>query len=79
MYRVEVSLELTGVNARLIVSPASLSMSHPPTPQPSPWPALTNLPPLAMFQAVWRRLCEALLSSASLAGQKHPPLLPRLI
>jgi len=31
--------------------------------------------PLAKFQLVWRRLCEALLSSSSLAGQKHLSLL----
>ena len=40
------------------------------------WPALITLPPLAKFQLVWRRLCEALLSS-SLARQKHPFLLSR--
>ena len=33
---------------------------------------------LAKFLLVWRRLCEALLSSSSLAGQKHPYLLSRL-
>ena len=63
----------------LVVSPPSLSSSHPPTPTPSRWPALTTLPPLAKFQLVWRRLCEALLSSSSLAGQKHPSLLSRLV
>ena len=50
LYRVEVSLELNGENARLLVSPPSLSPSHPPTPPPSRWPALTTLPPLAKFQ-----------------------------
>ena len=47
---------------------------------PRRWPALTTLPPLAKFQFVWRRLCDALLSS-SLAGQKqkHPSLLSRLV
>ena len=34
--------------------------------------------PLAKFQLVWRRLCEALLYSSSLAGQKNPSLLFRL-
>ena len=62
---------------RLVVSPPSFSPSQPPTPPPNRWPALTNLRPLAKFQLVWRRLCEALLSS-SLAGQKHQSLLPRL-
>ena len=55
LYRVEVRLELNGANPRLIVSPPSLSPSHPPTPPPSRWPALTALPPLAKFQLVWRR------------------------
>ena len=31
-----------------------------------------------MFQLVWRRLREALMSS-SLAGQKYPSLLSRLV
>ena len=35
--------------------------------------------PLAQLQLVWRRLCEALRSSSSLAGQKHPSLLSRLV
>ena len=61
---------------RLVVSPLRLSPSHPPTPPPSRWRALITLPPLAKFQLVWRRLCEALLSS-SLARQKHPFLLSR--
>ena len=39
---------------------------------------LTTLHPLAKFQLAWRRFCEALLSSSSLAGQKHPSLLSRL-
>ena len=71
LYRFEVRLELYGANARLVISPASFSPSHSLTPPPSRWPALTTLPPLAKFQLVWRRLCEALLSSSSLAGQKH--------
>ena len=33
--------------------------------------------PLAKYQLVWLRMCEALLSS-SLVGQKHPPLLSPL-
>ena len=36
LYRVEVRLELHGSNALLIVSPPSLSPSHPPTPPPKP-------------------------------------------
>ena len=78
LYRFEIRLELCGANARLVGSHPSLSPSHPPTPRPSRWPALATLPPLAKFQIVWRRLCEALLSSSSLAGQKHPSLLSRL-
>ena len=62
---------------RLVVSPPSFSPSHPPPPPTSRWPALITLPPLAKFQLVWRRLCEALLCS-SLACQKHPSLLSRL-
>ena len=34
--------------------------------------------PIAKFHLVWRRLCEALLSSSSLAGEKHLSLLSRL-
>ena len=71
LYCVEVRLKLYATNARLIVSPPSLSPSHPPTPPPSRWPALTTLHPLAKFHLVWRRLREALLSSSSLACQKH--------
>ena len=48
---------------RLIVSPPALSR-HPTTTPPSRWLAPTTLPPLAKFQLVWRRLCEALLSSS---------------
>ena len=65
MYRFEVRLEPYAANARLIVSPPYLSPSHPPTSPPTQWPALTISPPLAMFQLVWRGLCEALLSSPS--------------
>ena len=78
LYRFEFRLELYGANARLVVSPPSLSPSHPQTPPPSRWPALITLPPLTKFQLVWRRLCEALLSSSSLDRQKHPFLLSRL-
>ena len=77
LYRFEVRPELYGANARLVVSPPALSLSHPPTPLPSRWPALTTLPPLAKFHLVWRRLWEDVLSSA-LVGQKHPSLLSRL-
>ena len=45
LYRVEVRLELNGTNARLIVSPPSLSPSHPPTPPTSRWPAITTYYP----------------------------------
>ena len=79
LYRVEVRLGLHGANARLIVSPLSLSPYHPPTPSPSRWSALPNLPPLAKFQLVWRRLCAALPSSSFLARQKHPSLLSCLV
>ena len=89
LYRLEVRLELYGANARLIVSSPCLSLSHPPTPPPSRWPGLTTFIPhrqvLRSHQftphrqvlARWRRLCEALLSSSSLAGQKQPSLLSR--
>ena len=40
--------------------------------------SLITLPRLAKFQLVWRLLCGALLSSSSLARQKHPYLLSRL-
>ena len=63
--------------ACLVVSPPSLSHSIPPTPPPSRLPDLITLPPLTKFQRVWRRLCEALLSSSFLAPQKHPYLLSR--
>ena len=49
----------------LIVSPSPFCPSHPPTPPQSRSPALITLPPLAKLQLVWRRLCEALLSSSS--------------
>ena len=62
----------------LVVSPPSLSPFHPTPPRRSRWPALTTLLLPAKFQLVWRRLCEALLSSSSHAGQKHPSLLSRL-
>ena len=63
--------------ACLVVSPPSLSHSIPPPPPPSRLPDLITLPPLTKFQRVWRRLCEALLSSSFLAPQKHPYLLSR--
>ena len=78
LYRFEVRLELYCANARLVVSPPSLSPSHPPTPPPNRWRARTTLPPLTKFQLVWRHLCEALLSPSSLTGQKHPSLLSHL-
>ena len=77
LYRFEVRLELYGATARFVVSPPSLSPSHPPPPPPSRLPA-HHFTPLAKFQLVWRRLCEALLSSSSLAGQEHPSMLYRL-
>ena len=46
-----------------------MSPSDPPTPPPSRWLALTMLPLFANFKLVWRRLCDALLPSSSLAGQ----------
>ena len=54
-----------------IVGPPLLSPPHPPTPQPSRWPALTTLPVFAKFQLVWRRLCEAVRLSSSLVGHNH--------
>ena len=78
LYRFDVRLELYGANARLVVGPPPLSPSLPPTLSPSRWSALIILPPLAKFQLIWRRLCEALLSSSSLDGQKHASLPSRL-
>ena len=77
LYRLEVRLELYGANSHLVVSRPSLSPSHPSTPPPSRWLALTTLPPAAKFQLVWCRMCEALRSS-SFARPKHPSLLSRL-
>ena len=37
--------------ARLAVSPPPLSPSHPPTPPPSRWPALTTVAPLPSFSS----------------------------
>ena len=62
---------------RFVVSPPYLCPSQYPTPPPSRWPALITSPPLAKFQLVWRRLCEALLSSF-ITRQKHPYLLSSL-
>ena len=43
---------------RLVVSPPSLSPSHPSTPPPSRWPALITLPPLfSSFGAACVKLC----------------------
>ena len=72
LYRVEVRLE------RMPASSLVLLPSHPPTSPPSQEQALTTLPPRAKFQLVRRRLCEPLLPSSSLAGQKHPSLLSRM-
>ena len=45
LYRFEGRLELYGANARVVISPPSLSPSHPWTPPPSRWPALIALSP----------------------------------
>ena len=63
---------------RLVIRRRSLSSSLLPTPPPSRWLALITLPPLEKFELFWRRLCEALLSSSSIALQKHHSLLSRL-
>ena len=42
LYHFAVRLELYGANARLVVSPASLSPFHPPTPPPCRSPALST-------------------------------------
>ena len=73
-YRVEVKLELYGANSRLVLHCLRLKAPKPP---PSRWPALTL--PLAKLQLVWRRLCEALLSSSPPAGEKHPSPLSHLL
>ena len=51
---------------------------HIPTPPPGRWPLLVIFPPLAKFQLVWRRLCEAPLYSFSHARQTNPSLLARV-
>ena len=79
LYCFEVRLELSDVRipaSSLVVLPC---LCLPPMPPPSQWPAFITLPPLAKFQLVWRRLCEALLSSSSLARQNHSSLLPRIV
>ena len=55
----------------LIFGPPLLSPAHPPTQPQSRWSALTTLPFFAKFKLVWRRLCEALRLSSSLAGHTH--------
>ena len=59
LYRFEVRLELYSANALLVVSPLSLSPSHPPTPPPSRCPALTTLlsPSFSSFGAASVKLC----------------------
>ena len=79
MNRFEVRLELCGANAgsSLILLPC---LRLTPRRHRQAGCQFSQLyPPLAKFQLVWRRLCEALLSSSSLAGQKHPSLLSRLV
>ena len=78
IYRLEASLELNGANARLLVSPVSLSPSHPPTPPSSRSLAFINLPALANSAGV-TLLMWALLSSSFFAGQKHPSLPSSLV
>ena len=60
LYRFESRLELYGANACLVVRSLSLSPSHPLTPPPSRWPALTTLPPspsFSSFGAAYVKLC----------------------
>ena len=76
LYRFESRLELYGANAHLVVSPPSLSPS-PPDNTAKPMASFHHFT-LAKVQLVWRRLCEALLFSSSLAGQKHRSRLSRL-
>ena len=63
---------------RLVVSPPSLSPSHPPMSPPSRCQLSSLYTPLAMVRLVWRRLCEAVMSSSFLIRQKHPFLLSGL-
>ena len=60
LYRVEVTLELYGVNARLIVRPPSPSPYQTPTPPPRQWPDITLYPPspsFSSFFATCMKLC----------------------
>ena len=57
-------------------SPVSVS---PPDATAKAMASSHHITPRAKFQLVWRRLCEVLLPSSSLAGQKHPSLLFRLV
>ena len=63
--------------ARLIVRPPPLLPSHRPTPPQADGQRSPLYPPLPSFIS-FRAACEDLRSS-SLAGQKHPSLLPRLV
>ena len=77
LYRFEDRLQLYGANAGLVVSPPSLSLSPPgATTKPMASPHQFTLS--RQVQLIWRRLCEPLLSSSSLAGQKQPSLLSHL-
>ena len=61
---------------RLSSSPVFVS---PPDATAKPMASSHHYTPLVKFQVVWRRLYQALRSSSSLAGQKHPSLLSRLV
>ena len=79
LYRVEVRLELNGANARLIVSLLPCPSLTPRRYRQADGQLSPLYPPLGKLQLVRHRLCEALLSSSSLAGQRHPSLLSRLV
>ena len=75
MNRFEVRLELNGANARLIVSPPSLSPYYRRRADGQLSP---RYPPSRSFR-LFGIICVKLLSSSCLAGQKHPSLLSRLV
>ena len=75
LHRFEVRMELYDcANARVIVSTPSISVS-PPDATAKPMASSHHFTPHRQVSARLAPLCEALLSSSPLAGQKHPSLL----
>ena len=67
---------------RLVVSPPSLSSSHPPMPPPRRWPALVTLPPSPSFSsfgaACVKLCCLALTETPVSAVSSMSAMCPRL-